>query len=99
VIVLAPSIRLPVENLPAARPVFARMIEASRAEEGCIAYSFAEDVLEPGLIRIFEIFRDAQALKLHGASAHMQEWRAAWPALGIGDLQMQRFEASPLIEG
>lgn len=97
-IILAGSVRLPAEKLPEARPVLARMIEASRAEEGCIAYSFAEDLLEPGRIRIFEMFRDAEALKLHAESAHMKEWRAAWPALEIGDRQIDRFEASQLKE-
>lgn len=98
-IVLAGSVRLPAENIPAARPVMQRMIDASRAEDGCIGYSFAEDVLEPGFIRIFEVFRDLDALKLHAESAHMQAWRAAWPALGITDRQITRYEVSAAAAG
>src|SRR5512139_264235 len=97
-LILAGSIRLPPGNLPAARPVMQRMIEASRAEEGCIAYSFAEDVLEPGLIRIFEVFRDAEAQIFHSKSAHMAEWRAAWPALGIGERQITSYEVASAVE-
>ena len=97
-IVLAGSVRLPAEHLDAARPGMAAMIEASRAEEGCLAYSFAEDMLEPGLIRIFEVFRDAEALKAHSASAHMAAWRAAWPALGIGERQITRYEIASAVE-
>ena len=38
-LMLAGSIRLPAEKLDEARPVMQRMVEASRAEDGCIAYS------------------------------------------------------------
>ena len=97
-LILAGSIRLPPENLEAARPAMQRMIEASRAEDGCIAYSFAEDVLEPGFIRIFEVFCDAEAQQFHSKSAHMTEWRAAWPALGIGERQITRYEVASAVE-
>jgi len=97
-IVLAGSVRLPPENLEAARPVMAAMIAASRAEEGCLGYSFAQDALEPGLIRIFELFRDAEALQVHGQSQHMKDWRAAWPALGIGERQITRYEVTSAID-
>lgn len=97
-IVLAGTIRLPPENLAAARPVMQRMIDASRAEEGCVAYGFSEDVLEPGLIRVFEVFRDAESQQFHSKSAHMAEWRAAWPALGIGERQITRYDVTAATE-
>jgi quinol monooxygenase YgiN len=96
-LILAGSVRLPPENLEAARPTMQAMIEASRAEPGCIAYSFAPDLLEPGLIRIFEVFRDLEAQQLHAASQHMKDWRAAWPALGIGERQITRYEVASAI--
>ena len=43
------TIRLPAQNLGAARPAMQQMVEASRAESGCVEYSYAEDVLDPGL--------------------------------------------------
>jgi quinol monooxygenase YgiN len=91
---LAGSIRLPVEKLDEARPVIRRMVEASRAEPGCLAYSFAEDLLEPGLIRIFELFRDHEAQQFHAQSQHMKDWRASWPDLGIGERQITHYEIS-----
>ena len=93
-LVLAGSIRVPLDKLDAARPVIARMIAASRAEEGCLGYSFAEDILEPGLIRIFEVFRDHAAQEAHAASQHMKDWRAAWPDLGIGERHITHYEVS-----
>jgi quinol monooxygenase YgiN len=93
-LILAGSVRLPPENLAAARPAIQRMVEASRAEPGCIAYNFAEDIQEPGLLRIFEVFRDLDAQQAHAGSEHMKEWRAAWPALGIGERQITLYEVS-----
>lgn len=79
------TIRLQSENLDAARPVMRRMVEASRAEAGCLDYGYAEDVLDPGLIHVKELWIDQAALDRHFAAPHLAEWRAAWPALGIGE--------------
>jgi quinol monooxygenase YgiN len=46
------TFRIPPERLAEARPAMAAMIAASRAEAGCLDYSYAEDLLEPGLIRV-----------------------------------------------
>jgi quinol monooxygenase YgiN len=35
------TFRLPPDRLAAARPVMQRMIDASRAEPGCLAYGYA----------------------------------------------------------
>lgn len=86
------TIRLPPANLGAAQFAMARMIEASRAEDGCLHYSYAEDVLEPGLIHVREAWRDRASLDRHFASDHLAEWRAAWPALGIGDRDLVVYE-------
>ncbi len=39
-----------------------RMSDASRAEDGCVEYGYAEDVLEPGLIHVKELWIDQNAL-------------------------------------
>lgn len=91
-LVIIGSIRLAPENLPKARAAMARMIAASRAEPGCLAYSYAEDVLEPGLIRVTEVWTDQAALDRHFASAHIAAWRAAWPELGITDRQLVAYQ-------
>ena len=92
VLLVIGSVRLPPANLTAARPVMERMIGASRLEDGCLAYHYAQDVLDPGLIRITELWRDRQCLERHFASPHIAEWRAAWPSLGIGERQIKLHE-------
>ncbi len=86
------TIRLPSENLDAARPIMKRMADASRSEDGCIEYGYAEDVFDRGLIHVKELWRDQDALDRHVAAPHLTEWRAAWPSLGIGDRNLRVYD-------
>lgn len=86
------TVCLPAETMDAARPVMRRMADASRSEEGCVEYGYAEDVFEPGLIHVKEMWTDQAALDRHFASAHIAEWRAAWPSLNIGDRNLRIYE-------
>ncbi len=91
-LVIAGTVRVPVENLEAFRPHMLAMMEASRAEDGCITYSYAEDVAEPGLIRVFEAWRDQAALDAHFQTSHMATWRSTWPAFGVGDRRLSAYD-------
>jgi quinol monooxygenase YgiN len=91
-LLIAGSVRFPVESMPKAREAMARMISATRAEDGCQQYAFAEDVLDPGLIHISEVWRDHAALERHAASAHMTVWRAAGRELEITDRNIRLYE-------
>jgi quinol monooxygenase YgiN len=71
----------------------AAMVQASREEPGCLEYSYAEDVLEPGLIHVNERWIDRAALNEHFKSAHLATWRANWPSLGMGDRNLRLYEA------
>lgn len=91
-LLIAGTFRLPHKNLAAALPVMQRMVESSRAEDGCIEYIYAEDVFEPGLIYVRELWAEQDALTRHLHSRHLAEWRAAWPELGIGDRHLRVYE-------
>ena len=86
------TVRLPADNLDRARPIMQRMVEASRAEAGCVDYGYAEDVFDPGLIHVKELWTDQVALDRHFATTHIAEWRAAWPSLGIGERDLRLYE-------
>lgn len=94
-IVIEGTVRIPPENLEAARPVMEQMIRASRAEDGCIDYAYAVDVLEPGLVRVTERWASREALAAHFKAAHMATWRAFFPELGITDRSLRLYEAEP----
>jgi quinol monooxygenase YgiN len=93
-VLIAGTFRVPPQNLDAFRSHMAKMLAASRAEDGCLVYSYAEDVLEPGLIRVFEAWRDQAALDAHFHAPHMADWRAAWPAAGAGERNLKLFEVT-----
>jgi quinol monooxygenase YgiN len=92
-VVILGTVRLPPENLNDARPHMAAMVAASRAEDGCLVYAYADDVLDPGLIRVSEVWRDQAALDVHARSAHIKVWRAAGSELGLHDRQLVAYEA------
>ena len=86
------TVRLSPDALEAARPAMRAMVAGSRAEPGCLRYAYAEDVLDPGLIHVVELWRDRAALDRHFASDHIAAWRAAWPAFGIGERRLDAYE-------
>lgn len=68
------------------------MATASQAEDGCEQYSYARDVFDPTLIRVFEIWRDANAFARHRATPHLAAWRGKWPQLGLGEASLSTYE-------
>ena len=88
------TFRFPPEALEQARPLMRAVIAATLAEPGCRAYSYAEDVAEPGLIHVFEVWRDQAALEAHFATPHMGEWRAQWPSFGVSDRRLTAYEVA-----
>jgi quinol monooxygenase YgiN len=86
------TVRLPAAKLDEARPAMASMVEATRAEAGCVEYFYAEDVLDAGLIHVTERWVDRASLDAHVKSAHIASWRASWPSLGIGERNLWSYE-------
>ena len=91
-LVIAGTVRVPPENLAGLRAHMQVVLKASRAEDGCVVYSFAEDVEDPGLIRVFEIWRDRAAIGAHGKTAHLAAWREAGRQYGVSDRQLSLYE-------
>lgn len=92
-LIILGTVRVPPDRVEAARGPMRAMVEASRAEDGCLAYAYAEDLLEPGVIHIVERWRDQAALDAHFQTPHMAEWRRAWKPIGIHGRQLFRYEA------
>lgn len=85
--------------LEEAHEAFSSMIEASRAEEGCLGYSYALDVLDPGKLVIVEKWVDDAALAHHFATAHMATFQKALGSLDITITELAKYQAddgSPL---
>ncbi|MEO1657168.1 MAG: putative quinol monooxygenase [Pseudomonadota bacterium] len=84
-----------IKDLEATRPAMERMIEASRAEDGCVDYAYAQDLLDPHLMRVTELWRDRATFKAHLETPHLAAWRAEWDALGISDRDLRIYDAEP----
>lgn len=93
-IIVTGTVRVDPARREAAGDIMERMIIASRAEDGCIEYAYSIDVLDPGLIRVHEVWRDHDALQAHFRTPHLQEWREAWPSFGITDRKLQLVEVA-----
>jgi len=93
-IIVAGTVRVPPENLTCFRPEMEAMLSATRAEDGCIDYAYAADLMDLGLIRVFEVWRDQLALDAHFKSAHMAEWRARWPEFGVSQRKLIAYEVA-----
>ncbi|WP_309605447.1 putative quinol monooxygenase [Phenylobacterium sp.] len=91
-LIIAGTVRVPPENLETFRPHMQAMLAASRAEDGCQDYSYAVDVADPGLVRVFEAWRDQAALDAHFRTSHMAAWRDQWPSFGVSDRQLFAYE-------
>ena len=91
-IVIIGSFRVPPSMIEIVRPVMETMIRASRAEDGCIEYSYALDVLDEGLVRVSEKWRDRDALEAHFRTAHIAEWRAQISALAMSERELTAYE-------
>jgi quinol monooxygenase YgiN len=53
------------------------LIESSNQEEGVIAYSCNEDVIEPNTFLFYEEYTDQAAIDYHFQTEHFKNWRAA----------------------
>ncbi|MFM5953945.1 MAG: putative quinol monooxygenase [Novosphingobium sp.] len=91
--VIVGQFRLPAERMDEARPLMRKVMEATRAEAGCIEYNFAEDVLDPGLIRISEVWESRDHLGAHAKAPHMAVWAEERAGLGLSGRAITVFEA------
>ena len=68
------------------------VVRASRAEEGCIDYSFARDLADPNVLVVFERWADRRALEAHDGSSHMAEFRATMGEATIASRNLRVYE-------
>jgi quinol monooxygenase YgiN len=92
-IVVVGQFRFPPEAMAAALPAMRKVMLATRAEDGCIEYNYGEDVLDPGLIRVSELWASRAQLDAHMQTPHMAIWQAERAAFGLSGRSISVFEA------
>ncbi|GEN99348.1 antibiotic biosynthesis monooxygenase [Novosphingobium sediminis] len=91
-IVVMGTFRVAPEHIDTLLPLARKVAEATRAEEGCIQYGYAQDIDDPALFHVAERWTDRAALMSHAKSAHMAEWVAARSGLGFHDRMIRLYE-------
>ena len=84
--------RVPVDHIATIRPLMRKVIAATHAEDGCLSYAYAEDVAEPGLIRVSEAWRNRECLTAHFQTPHMTRWQEERAGLGLYDREIKIWE-------
>lgn len=91
-IILAQA-KLGENALDQGRDAIAAMVAASNAEEGCLAYTFTTDVLNPNVLHIVEKWVDEAALVAHFQSPHMAAFQQALSGLDVEIVEGTKFQA------
>ena len=60
-----------------------KVTAATVQETGCISYRFYPDMDNPDHYRVFEEWESMDALKAHGASDHIADYRATLQSIGV----------------
>ena len=92
VIVLG-TLRFPPDSIASVLPHLRALVEATRKDDGCIAYDVAEDPFDPGLIRFSEMWPDMASLEAHLKAPHIGPWRIAARAHGLIAREFTAYDA------
>ena len=98
-IIVAGEIKVAPEAVQDMVPILTPFVAATRAEAGCIAYGFYEDVTEPGTFRLYEEWADEAALDAHMAAPHMAEFQNAIAAHPPQSVDVKFFRAEQFVRG
>ena len=94
-IIVAGTIRIPEDKIEALRPTAEATVLATRKEKGCLVYSYAFDLLDRGLMRIFEQWESRAHLEGHFKQPHMVPWRQKLAEIGASGRDISVYEAGP----
>ncbi len=92
-IIVAGTIRIPEDKIEALLPTARTTLAATRKEAGCIVYSYAFDVEDRGLVRIYEEWESRAHLEAHFKQPHMVPWREKLAEIGASGRSIKAYEA------
>jgi len=93
-IIVSGILRLSPADLETVREAARATIAATRTEEGCRVYSFADDLTEPGLVRIYEEWDSRETLKAHGSTEHIRAWRETLKGVTVVEQRLKIVEVA-----
>ncbi len=93
-IIVAGTVRIPEDKFDSIQDVARATMKATRKEAGCIVYSYARDLQDRGLLRIYEEWDSRAHLDAHSKQPHMAPWRDKLAEVGAHGRDLKVYEAS-----
>jgi quinol monooxygenase YgiN len=93
-LIVAGKIRLDPARRKVAISSSLEVMTATRAEPGCISYTFSADLADAGVFHIFEEWESQEALDAHFKTPHMATFQAAMGGFGIQEMSVQKYSGA-----
>lgn len=91
-IVISGTLTLDAANATLMQELTAILVAATVQEDGNLAYEYWQDPADAGRWRVFEEWRDDEALNAHMAAPAMAEFMGAAGGLGITGIDLSRYD-------
>jgi quinol monooxygenase YgiN len=86
--------RFPPDRIRELLPHLKALVDATRANDGCIAYDVAEDPFDAGLLRFSELWPSHESLERHLKAPHIDPWRTASRQCGLIERKFMIYDIS-----
>lgn len=87
------------DNFASAREAAGRLTEKSRAESGCLAYRFSQDITDSFMLNFYEEWKDPKALEDHKATLHNLAFKDALANLAPLSRTVKKYQVEGPAEG
>ncbi len=90
-IIVAGTLNIDPAKTADAQEAAAKVMAATRAEAGNRAYVIAADPIDEGVVNIYEMWADDDALASHMGEPHMADFMAAMGTFGITGMNLKKY--------
>lgn len=91
-ILVVGTVRIPGDADDRLLPYVKAVVTFSRNQDGCLDYALSRDLVDPTIMRAYQLWRDEASLAAHLTSPHMLEYRAAWANFGVSERNIFAYE-------
>lgn len=93
-IVVAGRIGVDAGKREAIESAVRELMQATRAEAGNLDYYFTWDLVEPGLLRVFERWESQGAIDAHMKTPHMAKFIGSVGGFGLKGMDFTKYEVA-----
>lgn len=92
-IIVSGEVRFASGEIERLGPLLRASVEGARAEDGCLAYHYGRDTLDPDLLVISERWRDAASLEAHMKQLHLLSFIGAVREARVESMSVRMYPA------